>query len=113
MTQKRQIDMFSEGRLVKMLISIKSYPDVSRIVNVPSVLSPRSVKNLKASKNVKRKPVTNHPSRTASHQERYLTLNTRQHIIIYVLQQPSVLAETERITDSRQTEYSRLGETGI
>ncbi|GFT66135.1 transposable element Tcb2 transposase [Trichonephila clavipes] len=72
MTQRRQLDMFTKGKIVEMLESPRSQTEVSRILNVDQSVISRLWQRFQRAGNVTRQPVSGQPRVTTPRQDRYL-----------------------------------------
>ncbi|GFT74201.1 transposable element Tcb2 transposase [Trichonephila clavipes] len=61
MAQRRQLDMFTKGRIVGMLESSRSQTEVSRILNVDQSVISRLWQRFQRMGNVTRQPVSGRP----------------------------------------------------
>ncbi|GFT10298.1 transposable element Tc3 transposase [Trichonephila clavipes] len=61
MAQRRQLDMFTKGRIVKMLESSRSQTEVSRILNVGQSVISRLWKRFQRTGVVTRQPASGRP----------------------------------------------------
>ncbi|GFW53482.1 transposable element Tcb2 transposase [Trichonephila clavipes] len=75
MAQRRQLDMFTKGRIVGMMESSRSQTEVSRILNVDQSVISRLWQRFQRSGDVTRQSVSGRPRVTTSRQDRYLVLS--------------------------------------
>ncbi|GFV70293.1 transposable element Tc3 transposase [Trichonephila clavipes] len=78
MAQRRQLDMFTEGRIVGMLESSRSQTEVSLILNVDQSVISRLWQRFQRTGDVTRQPVSGRPRVTIPRQDRYLVINARR-----------------------------------
>ncbi|GFV00381.1 transposable element Tc3 transposase [Trichonephila clavipes] len=67
MTQRRQLDMFTIGRIIGMLESSGSQTEVSRILNVDQSVTSRLWQRFQRTEDVTRQPVSGRPHTHKSH----------------------------------------------
>ncbi|GFX96560.1 transposable element Tcb2 transposase [Trichonephila clavipes] len=72
MAQRRQLDMFTKGRIVGMLESSRSQTEVSRILNMDQFVISRLWQRFQRTGDVTRQPVSGQPRVTTPRQNRYL-----------------------------------------
>ncbi|GFU62464.1 transposable element Tcb2 transposase [Trichonephila clavipes] len=90
MAQRRQLDMFTKGRVIGMLESSRSQTEVSRILNVDQSVISRLWQRFQRTGDVTRQPASVRPSVTTPCQDRYLVISARlNHAGLYA-RRPSV-----------------------
>ncbi|GFU90990.1 transposable element Tcb2 transposase [Trichonephila clavipes] len=72
MPQRRQLDMFTKGRIVGMLESSRSQTEVSRILYVDQSVISRLLQNFQRMEDVTQQPVSGRPRVITPRQDRYL-----------------------------------------
>ncbi|GFW13707.1 paired domain-containing protein [Trichonephila clavipes] len=77
MAQRRQLDMFTKGRIVGMLESSRSQIEVSRILNVDQSVISRLWQRFQRTGDVTQQPVSGRPRVTTPRQDRYLVIRAR------------------------------------
>ncbi|GFX52801.1 transposable element Tcb2 transposase [Trichonephila clavipes] len=113
MTQRRQMDMFTKGRIVGMLESSRSQTEVSRILNVNQSVISRLWQRFQRTGDVTRQPVSDRPRVTTTCQDRYLVISARRQRGSTARALGSALTVTTGIRISRQTVYRRLNHTDL
>ncbi|GFU63514.1 transposable element Tcb2 transposase [Trichonephila clavipes] len=108
MAQRRQLDMFTKGRIVGMLKSSRSQTEVSRILNVDQSMISRLWQRFQRAENVTREPVSGRPRVTTPRQDRYLVISARHQMGSTARELGSALTVATGIRISRQTVYRRL-----
>ncbi|GFX30697.1 transposable element Tcb2 transposase [Trichonephila clavipes] len=78
MAQRRQLDMFTKGRIVGMLESSRSRTEVSRILNVDQSVISRLWQGFQRTGDVTRQPVSGRPRFTSPRQDQYLVIRARR-----------------------------------
>ncbi|GFX00389.1 transposable element Tcb2 transposase [Trichonephila clavipes] len=111
--QRRQLDMFTKGRIVGMLESSRSQTEVSRILNVDQSVISRLWQRFQRTGDVTRQPVSGRPRFTTPHQDRYLVISVRCQRGSTARALGSALTVATGIRISRQTIYRRLTHTGL
>ncbi|GFX96383.1 paired domain-containing protein [Trichonephila clavipes] len=77
MAQRRQLDMFTKGRIVGMLESSRSQTEVSRILNVDQSVISRLWQRFQRTRDVTQQPVSGQPRVTTPRQDQYLVMSAR------------------------------------
>ncbi|GFX61313.1 paired domain-containing protein [Trichonephila clavipes] len=77
MALRHQLDMFTKGRIVRMLESSRSQTEVSRILNVGQSVISRLWQRFQRTGDVSRQPVPGRPRVTTPRQDRYLVISAR------------------------------------
>ncbi|GFS91301.1 transposable element Tcb2 transposase [Trichonephila clavipes] len=113
MAQRRQLDMFTKGRIVGMLESSRSQTEVSRILNVDQSVISRLRQMFRRTRDVTRQSVSGPPRITASRQDRYLVISARRQRGSTVRALDSALTVATGIRILRQTVYRRLNHAGL
>ncbi|GFW53001.1 transposable element Tc3 transposase [Trichonephila clavipes] len=80
MAQRRQLDMFTKGRIVGMLESSRSQTEVSRILNVDQSVISRLWQRFQRTGDVTRQPVSGQPKVKTPRQDRYLVISARRQM---------------------------------
>ncbi|GFV24906.1 transposable element Tc1 transposase [Trichonephila clavipes] len=75
MAQRRQLDMFTKGRIVGMLEFSRSQTEVSQILNVDQSEISRLWQRFQRTGDVTRQSVSGRPRVTIPHQDRYLVIS--------------------------------------
>ncbi|GFU04062.1 transposable element Tcb2 transposase [Trichonephila clavipes] len=77
MAQRRELDMFTKGRIVGMLESSRSQTEVSRILNMEQSVISRLWKRFQRTGDVTRQPISGRPRVITPRQDRYLVISAR------------------------------------
>ncbi|GFV08987.1 transposable element Tcb2 transposase [Trichonephila clavipes] len=113
MAQRRQLDMFTKGRIVGILKSSRSQTEVSRILNVDQFVISRLWQRFQRTGDVTRQPVSDRPKVTTPRQDRYPVISAgRQRGVLPEHWVPRSLVATG-IQISRQTANRRLNYAGL
>ncbi|GFY11730.1 transposable element Tcb2 transposase [Trichonephila clavipes] len=107
------MDMFTKGRIVRMLESSRSQTEVSRILNVDQSVISRLCQRFQRTGDVTRQPVSGRPRVTTSRQDLYLVISARRQRGSTARALGSVLTVATGIRISKQTIYRRLNHTGL
>ncbi|GFX81406.1 transposable element Tcb2 transposase [Trichonephila clavipes] len=75
MAQRRQLNMFTKGRIVGMLESSRSQTEVYRILNVDQSVISRLWQRFQRTGDVTRQPVSGRPKVTTPRQDQYLVIS--------------------------------------
>ncbi|GFX01875.1 paired domain-containing protein [Trichonephila clavipes] len=78
MAQRRQLSMFTKGRIVGMLESSRSQTEVSQILNGDQSIISRLWQRFKRTGDVTQQPVSSGLRVTTPRQDRYLAINARR-----------------------------------
>ncbi|GFX77613.1 transposable element Tcb2 transposase [Trichonephila clavipes] len=113
MAQRRQLDMFTKGRIVGMLKSSRSQTEVSRILNVDQSVISRLRQRFQRTGDVTRQPVSGRTRVTTPRRDRYLVISARRHRDRTARALGSALTVATGIRISRQTVYRRLNHDGL
>ncbi|GFW81420.1 transposable element Tcb2 transposase [Trichonephila clavipes] len=113
MAKRRQLDMFTKGRIVGMLESSRSQTEVSRILNVDESVISRLWQRFQRTGDVTRQPVSGRPRVTTPHQDRYLVISARRQRGSTSRALGSARTVATGIRISRQTVYRRLNHAGL
>ncbi|GFY16962.1 paired domain-containing protein [Trichonephila clavipes] len=100
MVQRRQLGMFTKGRIVGMLEFSRSQTEVSRILNVDQSVISRLWQRFQRTRDVTRQPVSGRPKVITPHQDRYMVISART-----LSHPPSSVAELKR---ALQEAWNRL-----
>ncbi|GFV50946.1 transposable element Tcb2 transposase [Trichonephila clavipes] len=90
MAQRRQLDMFTKGRIVEILESSRSQTEVSRIQNVDRSVISRLWQRFQRTGDVTRQPVSGRPRVTTPRQDRYLVISARLNYAGLYARRPAV-----------------------
>ncbi|GFW76154.1 paired domain-containing protein [Trichonephila clavipes] len=82
MPQRRQLDMFTKGRVVGMRESSRSQTEVSRILNVDQSVISRLWQRFQRTGDVTRQPISGRPRVTTPRQDRYLVLSDVRRAVL-------------------------------
>ncbi|GFT04450.1 transposable element Tc3 transposase [Trichonephila clavipes] len=77
MAQRRNLDMFTKGRIVGMLKSSRSQTEVSRILDVDLSVISRLWQRFQRTGDVTRQPVLGQPRVASPRQDRYLVISAQ------------------------------------
>ncbi|GFV89108.1 transposable element Tcb2 transposase [Trichonephila clavipes] len=113
MAQRRQLDMFTKGRIVGMLESSRSQTEVSRILNVDQSVISRLWQRFQRTGDVTRQLVSGRPRVTTPRQDRYLVKSAQRQRGSTARALGSALTVATGIRILRQTVYRRLKHTGL
>ncbi|GFY10662.1 uncharacterized protein TNCV_2194831 [Trichonephila clavipes] len=113
MAQRRQLDIFTKGRIVGMLKSSRSQTEVSRILNVGQSVISRLWQMFQRTRDVTRQPVSGRPRLTAPHQDRYLVISARRQRGSTARALGSALTVATGIRILRQTVFMRLNHASL
>ncbi|GFW07606.1 transposable element Tcb2 transposase [Trichonephila clavipes] len=113
MAQRRQLDMFTKGRIVGMLESSRSQTEVYRILNVDQSMISRLWQRFQRTGDVTRQLVSVRPRVTTPCQYRYLKLSARRQRSSTARALGSALTVATGIQISSQTVYRRLNHAGM
>ncbi|GFW09796.1 transposable element Tcb2 transposase [Trichonephila clavipes] len=113
MAQRRQLDMFTKGRIVGMLESSRSQTEVFQILNVDQSVISRLWQRFQRTGDVTRQPVSGQPRVTTPRQDRYLVISARRHKGSTARALDSALTVATGIRISRKTVYRRLNHAGL
>ncbi|GFV18211.1 paired domain-containing protein [Trichonephila clavipes] len=103
LAQRRQLNMFTKGRIVGMLESSRSQAEVSRILNVDQSVISRLWQRFQRTRDATRQPVSGRPRVTTPRQNRYLAISARRQRGSSARAQGSALTVATGIRISRQT----------
>ncbi|GFU55309.1 transposable element Tcb2 transposase [Trichonephila clavipes] len=113
MAQRRQLNMFTKGRIVGMLEFSRSQTEVSQILNVDQSEISRLWQRFQRTGDVTRQPVSAQPRVTTPRQDRYLAISARRQRGSTARAQGSALTVATEIRISRQIVYRRLNHAGL
>ncbi|GFY36716.1 transposable element Tcb2 transposase [Trichonephila clavipes] len=113
MAQRRQLDMFTKGRIIGMLESSRSQTEVSRISNVDQSVISRLWQSFQRTGDVTQQPVSGRPRVTTPRQDRYLVISARRQRGSSSRALGSALTVATGIRISRQTVYRRINHAGL
>ncbi|GFS84973.1 transposable element Tcb2 transposase [Trichonephila clavipes] len=111
--QRRQLDMFTKGRIVEMLESSRSQTEVSRILNVDQSVISRLWQRFQRTRDVTQQPVSDRPRVITPRQDRYLVIRAQRQRGSTAIALGSALTVATGIRISRQTVYRRLNHAGL
>ncbi|GFV02928.1 transposable element Tcb2 transposase [Trichonephila clavipes] len=113
MTQRRQLDIFTKGRIIGMMKSSRSHTEVSCILNVDQSVISRLWQRFQRTGDVTRQPVSDRPRVTTPRQDRYVIISARCQTDSTARAQCSALTVATGIRILRQTVYRRLNYAGL
>ncbi|GFW94258.1 transposable element Tcb2 transposase [Trichonephila clavipes] len=113
MAQRRQLDMFTKGRIVRMLKSSRSQTEVSRILNVDQSVISRLWQRFQRTRDVTRQPISGRPRVITLRQDRCLVISARRQRGSTDRELRSTLTVATGMRISRQTVYMRLNHAGM
>ncbi|GFT59030.1 transposable element Tcb2 transposase [Trichonephila clavipes] len=113
MTQRRQLDMFTKGRIVGMLESTRSQTEVSRILNVDQSVISRLGQRFQRTGDVTRPSASGRPRVTTPRQDRYMIISAQRQRGSTARALGSELTVATGIRISRQTVYRRVNHAGL
>ncbi|GFX10953.1 transposable element Tc1 transposase [Trichonephila clavipes] len=113
MAQRRQLDVFTKGRIVGMLEFSQSQTDVSRILNVDQCVISRLWQRFQGTGDVTRQPVSGRARVTTLRQDQYLVISMRRQRGSTARALGLALTVATGILIWRQTIYRRLNHAGM
>ncbi|GFY35754.1 transposable element Tcb2 transposase [Trichonephila clavipes] len=113
MVQRRQLDMFTKGRIVGMLESSRSQTKVPGILDVDQSVISRLWQRFQKTGDVTRQPVSGRPRVTTPSQDLYLVISAPSQRGSTARALGSALTVATGIRISRQTVYRRLNHAGL
>ncbi|GFX83327.1 transposable element Tcb2 transposase [Trichonephila clavipes] len=113
MAQRRQLGMFTKGRIVGMLESSRLQTEVSRILNVDQSVISRLWQRFQRTGDITRQPVSGRSRVLTPRKDRYMVISARRQRGSTARALGSALTVTTGIRISRQTVYWRLNHAGL
>ncbi|GFT52915.1 transposable element Tcb2 transposase [Trichonephila clavipes] len=113
MAQRRQLDMFTKGRIIEMLESSRSQTEVSQILHVDQSVISRLWQRFQRTGDVTRQPVSGRSRGTTPRQDRYLIISAQRQRGSTARALGSALTVATGIRISRETVYRRLNPAGL